>query len=206
MPKLNWYSSHTFRYDAIPEHFIGESVLEVGCSDNILESKLRNKILEAKPYVCVDVTDKTPCFPIIHADILKYRFERKYDTIIMIEVLEHVHLRDWNTLVNKLKANVNLGGYLIISVPAHQKLEDYLTYWNTSYFEIHTIFQITRKALRFLFPEFSLKHVRYIVFNPDHKSFVWALGRLLKRLLVKGMLWKKLPVLRESFIMFWQKI
>lgn len=175
---------------------IGKKVLEVGCNEeNILQSNIADVIMEAE-YLGVDMLNINHKLPVIEADILQFAIEDRYDTILMIEVLEHVHLRDWELLISKLKRALVNGGYLIVSVPAKQKLSQYLQHWNTDYYQIHTVFGIDRKALEYFFPEADIKFIRYIIFNQDNKSFFWALGRFVKRFLSKKYYW----ILRTHYL------
>lgn len=175
-----------FIYNAIDIDLIGKKVLEIGCSDeNILNSKLSDRIMKAD-YTGIDMMNKCKVLSVIKADIINYELTEKYDTILMIEVLEHIHLRNWEPLLKKLKNALTTGGNLIVSVPAKQKMNRYLQYWNTNYWEIHTIFNIDKKILRFFFPEktVKIKFVRLVIFNQDNKSILWAVGRFIKRILI----------------------
>ncbi len=191
---------YTFRYNAIPISMIGKKILEVGCGTNIFESNLANKLSQVESYRCIDPAKTISGYSIV-GDITKMDITEKYDTILMIEVLEHIHLRNWIGVVSKLRNALRNQGNLIISVPARQQLADYLMYWNTDYWEIHTVFGITKDALMRIFPDSEIKYIRHTVFRHDGKSILWATGRLIKRKILKSY-----PVLRQSYLLFWKQI
>ena len=51
-------------------------------------------------------------------DILKIDYSKKYDYVIMTDVIEHFHLEDALRLMDNLKSLVKKGGSLYISTPA----------------------------------------------------------------------------------------
>ena len=57
-------------------------------------------------------------------DIEKLRISKKFDVIIMFEVLEHLH--DWNSFLNKIKKNLKKNGIVIISTINRNLISKYL--------------------------------------------------------------------------------
>jgi SAM-dependent methyltransferase len=177
-------------YNKLPMEKIGTKIFEVGSTDNIFHSKLKERIFNCEYWGLNIVMNHNRfiltsnyMWKFIKEDILDYEFEEKFDTIIMLEVLEHIHLRHWETIIEKLKNALTPNGKLFISVPSKQNLSDYLKYWNKSYWEIHCIFGIDKKALQYFFPDAKIKKIHFLLFNQDNKSFFWALGRIIKRLI-----------------------
>ena len=60
----------------------------------------------------------------IHADIEKYITNKKYDVIIMFEILEH--LNNWRTFIKKINNNLKKNGIIIISTINRNILSKYL--------------------------------------------------------------------------------
>jgi 2-polyprenyl-6-hydroxyphenyl methylase/3-demethylubiquinone-9 3-methyltransferase len=56
----------------------------------------------------------------INEDIDLINFKKKYDAILLLEVIEH--LDDWQKLINKIKKNLKPGGLLILSTINRTKL------------------------------------------------------------------------------------
>lgn len=174
------------KYNHIDPQLIGKTVFEIGVNEeNLLDSKIRDKILTTE-YLGLDIVDrKNKILPTIKGDIINYHFQKKYDTILMIEVLEHLHFRDWEMVLNKLKKSLKVGGYLILSTPNNEKLNEYLNRIPKDRYQIHTIFGITPNIFRRLLPDCKVKIIRWLRWRDEGESHVWAFGRFIKRLIIK---------------------
>lgn len=60
---------------------------------------------------------------LIYADILSLELKRKVDLVLLLFVLEHIE--NDILVLRKINSFLKIGGYLIISVPAHSKLYSY---------------------------------------------------------------------------------
>lgn len=174
----------THYYDQIPIEKIGKNILEIGIHPRILESKIWPKIAQGN-YLGIDSVIRFKSeLNVIKANILDYNIKKKYDTIILIEVLEHIHFGEWEKLIIKLKNALIKDGYLIISTPYNQLINDYLKLsenqdWDL--YQTHTVFGINQEVMKYFFPGCEIKLVRRIKWREDNCNLIWAIGRFLKR-------------------------
>ncbi len=190
------------QYELIPLKCVGKNILEIGAGKQpILKSKLKNHIYQSQ-YLGIDINPVKGSYYVLQGDIIDYPIDQEtYDTIIMIEVLEHIHLKHWDSIVTKLKQGLKKGGYLIISTPYNEKLSDFIfspTVWKTPS-QIHTVFGIRPKVMKKYFPNCQIIFSYKLLFRQDNASFKWAIMRFIKRL-VRG----PFP-LRRSMIVIWKK-
>lgn len=190
-------------YDDIPLKYIGGNILEIGVSEErLLKSKLGNKIKEGN-YLGIDINAKDgENLSIIKADIIDYELKGNYDTILVIEVLEHIHFCYWKPVINKLKENLSANGYMIVSTPYNETLKKYI---RSSYYEVtnkhlvHTVFSIDKKVMRYFFPGCEIKIVKSIWWRQDGAGLVWSILRFIKRYLFES------SPIRKSIMVFWKK-
>lgn len=189
------------KYDYIDPQLIGNSIFEVGVNEeSILNSKIGDTI-KFRDYLGLDIGDrKTKILPIIKGDIITYQFQKKYDTILMIEVLEHIHFRDWKSVLDKLKENLNTGGYLILSTPHNQSLSQYINMIPKDRYQIHTIFGINSNVFRHLLPNCKIKILRWVIWRKKGESHIWAFGRFVKRIIIRNY-----PVILSNLLIIWKK-
>jgi len=124
---FNKPNSAITRYDFIEEKVHIGKILEIGSNQiALMKSTLRKKIINSD-YLNLDIN---PTFNnricTIKEDIVSYKIREKYDTIIMLEVLEHLHLREWSIVISKLKKSLKKGGILIVSTPYKQSISNYV--------------------------------------------------------------------------------
>lgn len=188
------------QYDDIPLEYIGKNILEVGVNTRILNSQIWAKIKQGD-YLGIDIMIRNESkLNTIQANILDYEIKQKFDTILMIEVLEHIHLREWISLIDKLKNALIDDGYLIVSTPYKRTFKNYLgTYKYLDRFQVHTIFGINRQIMNHFFNGCKIKIIRTVLWRQDNAKLEWAIVRFLKRLL-----FGPLPFNRNIMI-FWQK-
>jgi len=112
-------------YDNI-SRFIGQNILEIGCGiGNITDFLIKPK----KKIIGIDIDKSYTKFAcgkykkhknvkIVHGDFLKSKSVRNnsYDTVIMLNVLEHI--KKDKTVINKIYKLLKKNGHLIILVPA----------------------------------------------------------------------------------------
>jgi len=188
------------QYDDIPIHYIGQTILEIGVNEKrLLQSKLAPKIKEAN-YLGIDIKLRTkPKLETIEADIIDYKINGTYDTILAIEILEHIPFCHWNSLINKLKQALNENGSLIISTPYKQKLEDYIYSVPNDPYQIHTIFGVNKKIMKYYFPNCKIKIISTFWWRQDNTNLIYASLRFLKRLLFG------ISPIKRNIMVFWQK-
>ena len=90
------------------KRFRFDTILDIGCTDNLLELKLRNK-----KYLGIDIEPKVKSENIKKIGLLSMPEDKKFDCVLALEVLEHTE--DPVAALNKIKKLT--GKYLIISVP-----------------------------------------------------------------------------------------
>lgn len=173
-------------YDRIPLEYIGQNILDIGAGTQpILRSRLKSKVLQNN-YQGIDINPVGDLYNVEHADIIDYRIREKYfDTIIMVEVLEHIHLKHWVAVTNKLKNGLKNGGYLILTTPYKGKLSDFLLSVPRLLHvpaQIHTVFGINKKVMRHYFPDCQIKIMSRLMWRQDNCGLLWAIGRFVKRL------------------------
>ncbi len=192
------------QYDHIKSHMIGKTVFEIGVNEkSLLHTKVGHKFLSSNcEYLGLDITDReTSVLPFVKGDIVTYQFQKKYDTILMIEVLEHIHFREWKNVLDKLMDNLNKGGYLILSTPYKEKLSNHIKSANTDYYQFHTIFGITPYVFRRLLPNCKIKILRRLNWKHKGESHIWAFGRFVKRLIIRNY-----PVICSNILVIWEKV
>ncbi|HEV8289718.1 MAG TPA: class I SAM-dependent methyltransferase [Candidatus Norongarragalinales archaeon] len=126
---LRWASLdrvfHAQRYNAIYDHVLGKSVLEVGCGNGSIIGELKNK----KPELDCRGIDINPDyirnakthFPSVNFKVADlYKYKTSADTVVMTEVLEH-----WFTPIDWLK-NLNrlARKRVIVTVPNKNRVEN----------------------------------------------------------------------------------
>lgn len=193
--------NETRLYDKIDPYLIGSKVLEIGINEKILlNSKIKDKILSVE-YLGLDIVDRgSKKLPFVKADIINYEFKEKYDTIMAIEVIEHLHFRDWKQFFEKLKNALNIKGYLIITAPRNQKLTSYLNEIPKDYYQIHTVFGINQLVFEQFLPDCRIKTIRTIIWREKGESYLWAFGRLIKRMILRNF-----DIVRSHYLVIWQK-
>lgn len=176
----------TSAYDLIPLECVGQNILDVGAGRQpILRSKLKSKVLQNN-YQGIDISPLGRSYKVEKADIIDYPIRENYfDTIIMVEVLEHIHFQHWYPITHKLKYGLKNGGYLILTTPYKEKPSDFM-YSIPKLLkmpaQIHTVFGINKKIMRHYFPNCQIKFISRLMFRQDNCSLIWAIGRLLKRI------------------------
>ncbi len=193
-------------YDDIPLEIIGKKILEIGVHPRILNSRIWPKISQGS-YTGIDVVireaDKLTGLDIIQADILDYEITDKYDTIILIEVMEHIHFAFWKDLIQKFIDVLVPSGYLIISTPYNQKPFHFLKYYEHLHFEdnyrFHTVFAIDRTLMRYFLPKCQIKIITSFWWRQDNAGLIHASLRFIKRLLFG------ISPIKRNIMVFWQK-
>lgn len=130
------------RIPQVLERYVKGSVLEVGPKRHPLQSYARVKM---NNYASLDIDAKV--FPTYVADIHNTKIDVRFDTVVALEVLEHLE-RPWDA-VEEIHRLLRGGGVAILSTrfihPYHGEPHDY--------------YRFTEYALRDLFSGFSRVHI-----------------------------------------------
>lgn len=181
--------SNVIRYDSIPENYIiNKNILEIGMGK--IETQLFSKYKEffaSANYLGLDIN--TPEKTILnHIKISIQDFEpngKKFDTIIMFHVLEHIELKYWSAIIDKIKSMLSDNGIIIIETPYNESATFY--YFKRHPHCPHVMFGINRLIFRESFREYDLKFkiIRHpFLFRNDDFSFsLRSIGRGIKRII-----------------------
>ena len=109
---------------------------------------------------------------------MDFESKKKFQTIIMIGVLEHIALDKWPLVTEKLKSLCLKGGTVVLFVPHKESIDNYMVHNGD-----HLVYGITKKFMRFFFPEANIKivydqRIRY----KERFGFFMAAGRFFKSL------------------------
>ena len=136
--------------------------------------------------------------------------EVRFDTILALEVVEHLCLRDWSRFFERIKSMLNPDGYAFITTPYNEpteKIVEYLDSFDTEAFGGHVTYGITPKVVEAWFQgaEFSRKRHR-IYWREDGASRLRAFARLVKRIITRHpYAWGWTGLKASSLIVLWNK-
>ena len=112
----------------IAAHTRGKTLLDVGTGSGLLPHLARQQGYEVEGTdLSKHVSENVPAkagFPIHHGTLEEIAFERKYDVITMLHVLEHT-ANPLSTL-QRSRELLNDGGYLVVVVPNYQSLDSHI--------------------------------------------------------------------------------
>lgn len=108
----------------------GYRTLNIGCGDGNFET-LIYKIPKSFSHTGADIALKTikklrarfSKFSFISFDLIKEKFDKKYDVICLFEVLEHIQTINTFRVLRKIFNALEKGGLFIISVPMNEGLD-----------------------------------------------------------------------------------
>lgn len=141
---------------------IGESILDVGCSQGLISILLAR---EGKDVVGIDISGDAIQFAneqlekeeattkkhvtFIHDNFIDHKFENKFDAVIMGEFLEHI--TDTGRFIKKAIKLLNDNGRLIVTVPFG--VNDYFDHKHTYYLKSlvdFTKFGLSMEKIKFM--------------------------------------------------------
>jgi ubiquinone/menaquinone biosynthesis C-methylase UbiE len=116
------------RINWILKHVIGENVLDVGCSQGIIDILIARKGIHV---IAIDIEKETIQYAqkelskekqstrekleFINENYLNYNTNRKFDCILLTEILEH--FEDSSTIIKKVISMLSKGGKVVVTVP-----------------------------------------------------------------------------------------
>ncbi len=141
--KSYFFSAATFNGRKITEKAINDyasgQVLDVGCGTMPFKDLIK-KNSNVNEYHTIDIEKRVPMVDFVgDAQNMDMIENNTYDTLLCIEVLDHV--QNPYKVLNELKRIIKDGGYLILSVPHLSRLHE----------EPHDYYRFTKYGLKFLF-------------------------------------------------------
>ena len=172
-------------YNEIPIKCLGVNILDVGSSDGYgaVHSRHRDHFYSCE-YLGVDIQRfESTYLPVTTSDIFQFETESRFDTILLLHVLEHFAIDRWHELLAMLNVLLVPGGWLVVNVPYRQR-----EFAASCEFMKHKVLQIDEKVLlqHWEFQEFSkvgnwLKQP--IIFRSKGENTLWATIRFVGRIL-----------------------
>jgi len=156
------------RYNNIPSEifttFENPFVFEIGAGDGIRQIESKYSDYFVCNYLGIDVIDKNKTeLSIKKHNIMDFDVTHINANIVLaFEILEHIPLRDWEHVINKLKYCVSKkNGYVVITVPYKEDLAYYCKdkLKSREYFQIHNVHGITKDVLEYFFPNSHKKRL-----------------------------------------------
>jgi len=107
----------------VKKYHNGKNILDIGCGDSYFDYRLMEEITDINKFYGIDIYAKDEIKDgkyIIINDYKKLK-NKKFDTILMFDVLEHIK-DDADFLKNTVIPLLNDDGKIIMTVPAYQSL------------------------------------------------------------------------------------
>jgi len=189
------------RYNIIPEKFLKSPIFEFGSGEGIRQVECKHKkfFLESD-YLGIDLLEHIrPELNIIQEDILQFKTNRKFTTILSIGTLEHIPLDKWSFVVDKLKNLCVKKGNIVIFVPYKESVNQYM-----NGVEDHLVFGITKEFMLHFFPEAKVKIIYEEMLRQHGESLIWAIGRWFKRLMMLDLKIFKIIPRRVGLLVIWE--
>ena len=169
----------------IKQHTSGKSLLDVGTGSGLLPHLARASGYEVEgtdlsKHVCETLPAKAG-FPVHHGTIEEIKFERTYDIITMLHVLEHT--RNPLSTLRRAREILNEGGYLLVVVPNYRsfdtRMKDLLSrlrlksrpYKHLALGHHNYVFSLN--SLKVLGRAANLRVVHYTTTQPAWRSGLW---------------------------------
>lgn len=195
------------RYDKIPDEFMRGKILEIGArlgQYQLLSRHKRRFLIE--DYHGIDIEFEGGSLNIEKADILEWDTTEKYDTILALDVIEHISYRDWLNLFEDMRRWLKTGGYLIISCPYKEKISDFHSRFLKDYRMTHVVFGIDKKLIHRWMPKAKFAFTWQHEFpRVKGERLVKSILRAVKRILTLHKYAFTWIPRRRHIMAFWQK-
>lgn len=189
-------------YDDIPKPMLRGKILDIGAGvgHTQLLSKhaglFRRKSATGE-YKGVDIDlIADPLLDIEQADFLTWEPDATYDTILALNLIEHIPLYSWSAFFNKTKQLLNKGGWLIVSAPYREPRH---------LIHSHLVDEIDEEMMKYFLPgcKLYLSSVRTKPVYPKAKKVLSHLRGYLQKFPRERVIPFKMN--RRFFITFWRK-
>jgi SAM-dependent methyltransferase len=171
--------TETNPYDFIPARLLQGAVLELGMGSGQRQLESNNSELFQKcNYLGVDLHDNTSSLPSMQGDIFDLSFSSNtFDTVLMINVIEHLDITKWNVLFTEIKKWLVEDGTLFLTTITGEEAR-------VNHPHGHVVFGIVRSTFKQALPscEINTYHHPHLYREPGENRFKSAL-RLIKRVL-----------------------
>jgi len=205
------------RYNAIPSELLTGAILEIGAryGEAQLASRHRDRFLQAVQedrYVGIDVL-RSECTELPITDIDFFELSagtQSYDHVLMLEVAEHICLRDWPRLFTKIRGCLRPGGSAFVTVPFKEqakRLAEYLPVFRLEPMGGHVVYGITPGMIRLFLPGAKCHVIRkHYPFKTVDESWFRALARFGKRVMLhEPLAWNWLRLELNALVVVWSK-
>ena len=210
--KVSGIGRDSKRYDIIPDECFEGAILDLGCSLGINQLNSRHKerfqkaVSEGR-YTGVEAyIPLEPMLPVVRSDIMNYVPDKTFDTILLMDVIEHIQFRDWFVLFPRLKEWLNVGGVIVMTTPYNEDISDY--YYHKGYLSCHVVFNIKNDLILHFLPNAEFHRSFYVqkrlIWRDSGESHVRAFLRFVKRRITKhphGRILKR----RHRLSILWKK-
>lgn len=200
----------TKEYDMIPDHVLGRELLEIGggSGKRQLASNKKDYFLGAN-WVNVDL--KPGCYPgsftFVHGDIMDIdpaRWRRKFDTVLIVECLEHVEIRKWLSFFEKIKSWLKPGGWIVLTVPYNENMNKIIRLYRENEHD-HRTFRITSKTFNNFLPGAGTKIFCKWGIRDDGEGIIRPVLRYFKRIFTSSYFVNYWLPMRPKLLVTWQK-
>lgn len=170
-----------FVYDFIPENLISGKILELGATNKYydvpaqLVSKHKEKFLSDN-YLGLDYDPPgNTNLNVIKQDLFTFKPDIQFDTILAIDIIEHISLESWGSFFERVKLWLKPKGNLILSTPYNETCI-YPHPYN------HVVFGITGKTFIAFLPNARIQTVSHPnLFRGEGENLFRCLLRYIKR-------------------------
>lgn len=144
----------TCRYDMIPAQFLRGKILEIGArwGQYQMLSKHKERFI-SEDYYGIDIEFDECSLNIERADVLEWETTEKWDTILALDIIEHIPYRDWPVLFEKMRRWLRSGGHLIVSCPYKERIANFPSRFLEDHKMAHVVFGIDKKLLHRWMPD-----------------------------------------------------
>jgi len=203
------------RYDSIPVGLFMGNTLEIGARyGRILHSKHRERVLalnDAGKWLSLDLVDYPADFPLRNEsmNLFDVSEDRKWDTVIALELIEHISVRDWEKMFSKFKSMLNEGGHLYVTTPYKEPIKHIPTYFENHRDDpanIHVVFGIDEDLIRYFLPnaECKILKMRY-PFREKGETYRHAVLREIHRNITRNKYRHRFLQTERWLSIHWQK-
>jgi hypothetical protein len=203
------------RYDQIPDSLFQGELLEIGAryGEGQLASRHRERFIEKSrdgSYWGIDLLLRQSPLRIIQMDFLEMKTTKRFDTVLAIEVLEHISLCHWSRFIHKMVDMLRPSGHLFLTMPFNESTNsviEQLNHCGDKPFDGHVTYGITPRLIEVWLQGATFKRKRHRVYwREDGESLLWAIGRAIKRIVTgHPHAWGWTGLTSSSLIVHWQK-